>query len=341
MLPSFQRALDWRISVRFLWPFLREDGLWSRIERVLKNEGIDLRDCVRSEMRISYRAAIRALEAYVRATGDVTVGLRAANRLEPGDLDVAEFTARCCGTLRDALLCIARYARLITERGEVALFEETDPALCRFGGGDADTRHFASNDFVLAAALNLLRRYVGIAATPPEVHFMHSDPHDAQAYARAFPTAVRFGMPHNGFVLHRSQLGLAMLPANAKLHSAFSAYARELLDHSETGLRRRVAELVAEELRAGNLTMRGVASRFGASAATLRRRLDNEGTTFREVVDEVRRALAERYLLDRTLSISEVGFALGFANVGAFNRAFRRWNSASPSEYRTQRLRRS
>jgi AraC-like DNA-binding protein len=72
------------------------------------------------------------------------------------------------------------------------------------------------------------------------------------------------------------------------------------------------------------------------SVATLRRRLEEEGTTFTGLVDEVRRDLAERHLSDPHRTISEVAFMLGFAHAPAFHKAFRRWTGATPSERRAR-----
>jgi AraC-like DNA-binding protein len=73
------------------------------------------------------------------------------------------------------------------------------------------------------------------------------------------------------------------------------------------------------------------------SVATLRRRLGDEGTTHSELLDEVRRELAAKYLGDMSLAISEVAFLLGFSHVTAFYKAFRRWsNGVTPAEFRAQ-----
>ncbi len=70
------------------------------------------------------------------------------------------------------------------------------------------------------------------------------------------------------------------------------------------------------------------------NARTLYRKLAEENTTYRAVVDEVRHELALRYLGDATLAVREIGHLLGFATSPSFHRAFRRWTGTTPSEYR-------
>ena len=70
------------------------------------------------------------------------------------------------------------------------------------------------------------------------------------------------------------------------------------------------------------------------SPRTLHRRLEDEGTSFRQVLGEVRRELAARHLSERQLAISEIAFLLGFSEPSAFHRAFKRWTGHAPLTYR-------
>jgi AraC-like DNA-binding protein len=335
MATTRQRTRDGGLSLRLVLPFLRE-GQHPLMEEILTSEEVDLRGCLRPEARVSRRVAMRALDAYVGASGDTTIGLRAGLGIEPGDLDVVESTARFCATLREAILSAGRYLRLVSECAVLVLREEGkgNTALACFHTAPGVRLHHAANDFLVASAVTFIRRHADATESPAEIHLTHRGPTDKRSYEREFGARVRFGMPHNGIAVRRSQLDRAMPLANAILRDAFDAHASELLDRSGVGLRGRVADVATDLLRAGTLTMPAVARRLGVSAATLRRHLEGEGTTFREVVDEVKRAIAEHYMLDRTRTISEIGFALGFSNVSAFHRAFRRWKSVSPSEYR-------
>ena len=88
-------------------------------------------------------------------------------------------------------------------------------------------------------------------------------------------------------------------------------------------------------------TIRTVARRLAMSVATPRRRLGDESTSHSEILDDVRRELAEKYLADMSLAISEVAFLLGFSHVTAFYKAFRRWSQGvTPAEFRAQSQRR-
>ncbi|MCY1013835.1 helix-turn-helix transcriptional regulator [Nannocystis pusilla] len=73
---------------------------------------------------------------------------------------------------------------------------------------------------------------------------------------------------------------------------------------------------------------------MGTSERTMQRRLRQAGTSFRDVVDDVRREAALAQLGRRDATVTDIAFMLGFSDLSAFSRAFRRWTGASPSEYR-------
>ena len=79
--------------------------------------------------------------------------------------------------------------------------------------------------------------------------------------------------------------------------------------------------------------MPAAAAAMGLSTRTLRRRLANEGTSYRVELEGLRRELAARYLADTGLSVSETAARLGYADVAAFGHAFRRWYGQSPGRW--------
>ena len=77
-----------------------------------------------------------------------------------------------------------------------------------------------------------------------------------------------------------------------------------------------------------------IASKLNMSARSLQHKLDQQGMTFRDVVDETRLSLALAYLDGGRESVNEIAYNLGFANISNFDRAFRRWTGRSPKSYR-------
>lgn len=95
-----------------------------------------------------------------------------------------------------------------------------------------------------------------------------------------------------------------------------------------------VRKLLAESLVRNAYALTDLAKHLAMSPRTLRRRLAEEGINYQALLDEVRCDLAERHLRERRLSLSEIAFALGYAEPATFHRAFRRWKNVTPDAYR-------
>jgi AraC-like DNA-binding protein len=104
-----------------------------------------------------------------------------------------------------------------------------------------------------------------------------------------------------------------------------------------SSLHEELRALIGEELSRGVPTLDVLARRMATSPRTLRRRLESEGTTFRDLIDRTRAELARGYVSRPELPLCEVAFLLGFSAPSAFHRAFKRWTGRTPSSYRLER----
>jgi AraC-like DNA-binding protein len=102
----------------------------------------------------------------------------------------------------------------------------------------------------------------------------------------------------------------------------------------EDSLIERFRALTKDELKGGDASLEVLAARLGMSARTLQRKLRALGTSHQELLDEMRKALAVRYLAEPDVAVCEVAYLLGFSESSAFHRAFKRWTGTTPSEFR-------
>ncbi|HTB78913.1 MAG TPA: AraC family transcriptional regulator [Polyangiaceae bacterium] len=321
-----------------MWPFLRiiNSSPSPLTTQILGSAGISPVDLARPDTRLPHRLVMSILEAWVEHTGDESIGLRAGASVEPGDFDAMEYAARSCATLREALECASRYMHLVNEAADVSIVDLGGDALWRYRITDGVPQPRAANDFVIASAAAFSMRCAKIDRMPLEVHFMHDAPADPGAYAAFSASIVRFGMPHNGYVMEKCVLDGPTRVGNVRMHAAFEKYARELSERAALGVRSRARDAIVARLGSGDMCMESVAASLAMSVPTLRRRLEDEGTTFTDLVDDVRRDLAERYLRDPARSISEIAALLGFAHAPAFHKAFRRWKGVTPTAHRAR-----
>ena len=342
-MTSAPRVRECTLSIRLLWPFVRialaDPDLVVPLLGAVERLGIGANDFANPEIRLPHRAVMALLEQLVELSGDPSMGLRAGCGVETGDFDALEYAARCTADLRGAIGCMVRYMNLVNEAALLELREEGDRAIWEFRITDGVPQVPAANDFVVATAMTLARMYVDAPDVSLEVHLMHARPTDPAGYERVFGQNVKLGMPHNAWVFPASFLALPMRLADPNVHIAFEARARELAERlrGQQGVTGRAREVVFAQLRAGNASMASVAKAMAMSVATLRRRLEAEGTTHSEILDRLRSDLAMIYLSESRLSVREIAFLLGYSQSRAFHNAFRRWTDGStPVDYRTK-----
>lgn len=321
-----------------LWPFARYLGDFERELSLLRSAGVDAGMFADPDARIPLGLVRSVIAISIEKTGDLCLGLHAGECVEIGDFAPVDQATRNSATLREALLVGTRYSRLHDDGLRSILIEEDDRATLEIHDSQP-SRSAVANEFQVACVLRRLGFFLHEPLMPLEVHMRHDKATNAGEYARVFRAPVRLGAEHNAIVFMRERLNTPARHPNPSLLSSFHRNADRLLRDLERGdtFVGKVRRVLVERLEDG-VSITEAARRLHVSEATLRRRLAEEGTTYRQVVDTVRKELALSYL-DGHLQPTEVGYRVGFANAGAFGRAFRRWTGTSPMEYRERRAR--
>ncbi len=187
--------------------------------------------------------------------------------------------------------------------------------------------------------VSLHRDIMGQLFRPLELQFTFGRPRGAKKDVEVFDCPVLYGQPENRLVFDVNWLNGTPNLGNEVIFSEVSQLCGRLL--SELKLRTGLAGKVREIFLAGMgqpTSFDMVAARLRMSPRTLRRKLEQEGTSFRELIDELRAHAAIKYVRDTDLTIEDIAFALGFSDAAAFRHAFRRWTKSAPHEYRRARI---
>jgi AraC-like DNA-binding protein len=178
------------------------------------------------------------------------------------------------------------------------------------------------------------------AASRLECWFPYSAPRDLSEHQRSFGnTPLRFNAPFFAFAFNRAYENAPMPGADSILHAVHCARVDSLLAglSPTTAFKTRVRGLIEQEIRYGRGTKAtAVARGLHLSDRTMSRRLEQEGTSFAEELDNTRRKLALTYVHDAEMPLKEVAFQLGFSHAESFHRAFKRWTGVTPLAYRNR-----
>jgi AraC-like DNA-binding protein len=189
-----------------------------------------------------------------------------------------------------------------------------------------------------AAAIHTLQREVlGWPTHPRSVSFRHTATKaETDAYAAVFGSAPTFGADRNIVVLDAKQLDAPLPQADLHTSAMTQQMCADILDsrRARIGLAGRVRDLIVGSLR-NPPSLSDAAQALQMSPRTLRRRLSLEGTTLRQLVDEVRATLAAELIAGGRLTVAEVARRLGYIEVSSFSQAFRRWYGMSPRAYQS------
>ncbi|MEV0337756.1 AraC family transcriptional regulator [Nocardia sp. NPDC050713] len=206
----------------------------------------------------------------------------------------------------------------------------------------ADVRQFLVERDVTAmyqVMSDLLGRQVPLL----RAEFRFAEPEYADRMTEVFGVRPGFGRAHNVFTIDPEMLEQPLPQANEHTWAMCLAQCRQLVDRrrARTGIAAEVRELLVPGGADGFAAPPGidlVARELNMSTRTLRRHLDAAGTSYRALLDEVRRALAEEMLTATPLSVSDVAIRLGYAESSTFIYAFKRWTGVTPAAYRRERI---
>lgn len=230
-----------------------------------------------------------------------------------------------------------RYARVLSS---VAIFEvvtegETTYLLMHWEG-ERSLGLRLSNEQTVAEVVRLSREVSPRFFAPEAVYFKHQPPGSTAAHEEYFGCPVYYGADRDALSISESALTLPNRLGDPAISKFFDSHMeqelRELSDDS--GLEKRVRIQISQSLSEGIPTVTEIAQRLGMSGRTLQRRLSDQELSFKTLVDESRRQLAERLLNETEYALNEIAFLTGFSEQSAFNRAFKRWAGKTPRSYR-------
>jgi AraC-like DNA-binding protein len=310
--------------------------------RMLRECGLPPRCLVDADIKIPMDAARRLLEISAERSGAEAFGLLMSEARRLSNLGPLGLLVREQPTLRLAVEAFVRYGRRLNEALLLAIEEAGDVVVLReelVVGHSGPVRQ--STELAIGVAFLMLRTLLGPEWRPRRVCFAHDAPADRSVHERIFGRHVEFGHDFNGIVCARADLDLP----NPNADPAMAKYAQQLLESSDSNsaddVSREVRELVVMLLGIAPCTIERVALHMGVDRRTIHRRLAQQQLTFSGIVDNVRRELAERYLKDRSRSLTEVSALLGFAAPSGFSRWYKRQFSARASGAQERKAARS
>ncbi|MEJ2534533.1 MAG: AraC family transcriptional regulator [Gammaproteobacteria bacterium] len=320
-------------SIGILWRVIESYGLDPKI--YFAREGVEVEWPMEPGTRLPYEIVDRVRARAAADSDDPAFGLRAAGFVHPSQLGALGYAFLASPTLRDAFTCMQRYIRVLNDQSRFDVDETDDRVVTSITVNQDSNNVVARDDSQIAYAVTLCRMNAGKDFDPVEVWFRHDEPEDRKPYEDLFRCPVSFGAESNALAVNRADALRTLPSANpilAQMNERVVIQRLAKLDQEDIPNRARAA--IMEQLPSGQVSDESVAEALHMTSRTLHRRLSDAGLTFRGTLQEVRRELADQYIQDRSLTLTEITFLLGFSEVSSFSRAFKNWHGVPPSEAR-------
>ena len=272
--------------------------------------------------------------------GDPFLGLRLGQGFKPELLGPLGFMFQASADLRAALQQLSSYVSVWQSGTHMELvtggltadyvYQIDDPTL-RPRRQDAE--------YSISSICSLIRNLLGDKWAPVEIHFEHAHPgvdhRAARAYAQAFHAPVYFGQNLNRLVIRQSDLCRAAITSDRSMLPFMERHLHDLARESREpeSFSRQVTHLIARRIGHGPISLPAIAAELGLPPRSFQRRLSEERTSFRRLVRDQRRSIAESLIKNHTTTVTSVAHTLGYAETAVLSRAFKNWTGKSPRTF--------
>jgi AraC-like DNA-binding protein len=307
-------------------------------EALFAADGIRFRLPLDPSVRISRKKFLQVRRRAAKVSGDPYYPLRMAQVFHPCDVGVLGFAWLASSNLRECFLRLERFSALITEGSRVSVTDEPPNMVVSYIPDFGLEPELLTSIAAGACLLQLSRDHRKKPFKLTEMKFACKKPTKIAGFRKFFDCPLSFGNEVNQLIMPLDVADDPIPQSNrrlAKLHDEIMD--RYLVEMGREDIVGRVRTGIMRQLPAGNVTMDSVSASLQHSSRTLRRRLKKENVSFKQLMTHVRKELVGQYMSDRSLMLSQISFMLGYSELSAFSRAYKRWFGVSPSLARNTR----
>lgn len=309
---------------------------------LLEHAGLDEPTLADPNTRVTQPQVLCLYQAGSTLTGNPSLGLAVGEAVRADGLHQLGYALMSCETVGEALAVNLRFQPLVMGQGQfdTQLTDDTVTLSWRPDGASPALLR-PINESILASWVRFGQWITGSAAAPMRVTFCHARPADLSAYHRIFQCPLSFDGASNSLTGPRFLLDLPLKQANPGLKQALlSAMEAQLPRHNTHTTHHPMdwLSLVKQTLQltlhqpGGHLPQ--LAAMLHTSERTLKRRLNEQGTSMRALLQDLRMEHAMQRLQAPQANIQAIAQELGYLSTSAFSQAFKKWQGTQPSTLR-------
>ncbi|MBC6983295.1 AraC family transcriptional regulator [Caulobacter sp. 17J80-11] len=306
---------------------------------LLRAVGLSQATLADPEQRVLVSAAANLLEESARQANCPTFGLRMAESRQLSDMGAISLLLTHQATLGDALRTTIQYRHLLNEALAIYLEQAGDTVIVRQEVvTDTPVASRQATELALGVLFRMCGTVLGAHWRPYSVNFTHPAPADLQVHRRVFGSSTKFEFDSdfNGFVCSAADLEQKNPTADPVMARYAQRFVDSLQSANEPSVVRDVRRAIYLFLPMGRATIELVAQGLGLNVRTLQRQLDDAGSNFSELINEVRRDLALRYMQNEKYALGRIAELLGYSMPSSFTRWFTAQFGTAPAQWRAE-----
>ena len=315
-------------ALEVLWKLLKANHI--NPSRFFSKFDITYSDLKNTEVRTPLKLIPKLWDEAYKQIDSPCFGLDSYKYWHPGYMGALGYAWLSSSTLREGFIRMSRYISILSNSGQIKI-SETSTEYCLYFEHEQLGINPARSDNALSIILHMCRMNYQEPLNPSQVTFTHSAPPCAGDYFAYFKANVLFNEKFDSISFPISVVDEPLPGANkhlAKLHDQVMNQYLNKLNHDDFA--QHVKAFIVKKLPSGIVTGDMAAAEMAMSHRTLQRELSALGTSFKKLLEESRHYLAEKYVNEGTMSMTEITFMLGFSELSSFSRAYKRWTGHSP-----------
>ncbi len=295
----------------------------------------------REDSTVEYPKYNRLIESVVEQTQDQFFGLHFGESMNMAAAGLVAQITQTSQNVLQALQYACDFAQLACSSLPMTL-EETADAWCLLmnpeplwaSDSPVAVRHTVEGTIVFT--IKEFHEITRKAHFPLKIELPYTTPKDRSEYNRLYQCPMHFGRKGIAIYFDKQQMAQKVVTSDYHLLRVLVAHAEERIAaiQRKAGFYEEVKTSVAHLIKPEFPTIGQVALHLHLSVRTLQRRLADEGHTFKEIIESLRREFALAYLKRPDLSINEIAYLLNYTDASAFIRSFKRWQNQTPNSYR-------
>lgn len=310
---------------------------------LISDTGLEIETLNTEQCQLESIAYNMVVKNCVSQTGDESFGLHLGESLNLSAAGLVAQISQTSETIKQALQYACDFAQLACSSLPMVLTEESEhykltltPEPTWFSQSKSAVKHTVDGTLVFT-----IREYHELTRKkhfPLRIHLPFNRPKSISEYERLFQCPVYFSKEEIAVFFDKRHMDQPIITSDYKLLKVLVAHAEERIReiNSKTGFFEQVKASVASLIKPEFPSLDQMASHFNMSTRTFQRKLSNEGHSFKEIIETLRKEFAFSYIERSELSVSQIAYLLNYNDSSGFIRSFKRWTGMTPKNWRTR-----